>query len=171
MKRRGYSGGANKAPAASPAPLAATTTAERMAYTNILLPGNRRRRRRLQGASRVPPRGGSAEARHFPTPVRCSGGAGGPGSAAPGLTSLPPAAGTAHARLHGRHDQSRAPIGTEITPAHVACPRACFLVIRAAPRASIAQQPRPRALRAQTTAAAADILHRRLREYYKINNG
>ena len=55
----------------------------------------RRWRRRLQGASRVPLRGGSAEARHFPTPVRCSGGAGGPGSAAPGLTSLPPAAGTA----------------------------------------------------------------------------
>ena len=39
---------------------------------------------RRRGASKVPPRGGVAEVRHCPVPVRCSGWGGVPGSAAPG---------------------------------------------------------------------------------------
>ena len=39
---------------------------------------------RRRGASKVPPRGGVAEVRHCPVPVRCSGWGSVPGSAAPG---------------------------------------------------------------------------------------
>jgi hypothetical protein len=40
-------------------------------------------------ASRVPPRGGAAEVRHCPVPVRCSGWGSVPGSAAPGPCVTP----------------------------------------------------------------------------------
>ena len=43
-----------------------------------------RRLCRRRGASWVPPRGGAAEVRHCPVPVRCSGWGSVPGSAAPG---------------------------------------------------------------------------------------
>ena len=53
--------------------------------------GRWRRRRlcRRRGASRVPPRGGAAEVRHCPVPVRCSGWGSVPGSAAPGPCVTP----------------------------------------------------------------------------------
>ena len=108
-------------------------------------------------ASRVPPRGGAAEVRHCPVPVRCSGWGSVPGSAAPGPCVTP--------WLHGRRDQSWAPIGTGIAPAHASYARACFLGTRAATRAGTARQPRPRALRGTSrarasTAVTAQPLHR-----------
>ena len=50
-----------------------------------------------EAASRVPPRGGAAEVRHCPVPVRCSGWGSVPGSAAPGPCVTP--------WLHGRRDR------------------------------------------------------------------
>ena len=56
-----------------------------------------RRLCRRRGASWVPPRGGAAEVRHCPVPVRCSGWGSVPGSAAPGPCVTP--------WLHGRRDR------------------------------------------------------------------
>ena len=110
-----------------------------------------------EAASRVPPRGGAAEVRHCPVPVRCSGWGSVPGSAAPGPCVTP--------WLHVRRDQSWAPIGTGIAPAHASYARACFLWTRAATRAGTARQPRPCALRGTSrarasTAVTAQPLHR-----------
>ena len=60
----------------------------------------------------------------FPRLCVALGGRAARGRRRPGIrSSLPPSAGTAYAWLRGRHDRSRAPIGTGIAPAHAACAR------------------------------------------------